>query len=44
VPLAELREQPALSGMRVLQRANRLSITPVDPREWSFITTKLLRR
>jgi predicted RNA-binding protein with PUA-like domain len=44
VPLAELRTQPALSGMRVLQRANRLSITPVDPREWSFITTKLLRR
>jgi predicted RNA-binding protein with PUA-like domain len=30
--------------MRVLQRANRLSITPVDPREWGFITEKLLRR
>ena len=44
VPLAELRTQPALSEMRVLQRANRLSITPVDPREWSFITEKLLRR
>jgi len=44
VPLAELRTQPALSEMRVLQRANRLSITPVDPREWSFITKKLLRR
>jgi predicted RNA-binding protein with PUA-like domain len=44
VPLAELRTQPALSGMRVLQRANRLSITPVDPREWSFITGKLLKR
>jgi len=44
VPLAELRTQPALSEMPVLQRANRLSITPVDPREWSFITEKLLRR
>jgi predicted RNA-binding protein with PUA-like domain len=44
VPLAELRAEPALSGMRVLQRANRLSITPVDPREWSFITGKLFRR
>ena len=44
VPLAELRTQPALAEMRVLQRANRLSITPVDPREWSFITGKLLRR
>ncbi len=44
VPLAELRTEPALTQMRVLQRANRLSITPVDPGEWSFITGKLLRR
>jgi len=43
VPLAELREQPQLEGMRVLQRANRLSITPVDPREWTFITSNLMR-
>lgn len=43
VPLAELREQRELEGMRVLQRANRLSITPVDPREWTFITSKLMR-
>ena len=43
VPLAELRTQPALAGMRVLQRANRLSITPVDPREWAYITGKLMR-
>jgi predicted RNA-binding protein with PUA-like domain len=27
--------------MRTLQRGNRLSITPVDPAEWKFITTKL---
>ena len=43
VPLAELRAQSALGKMRVLQRANRLSITPVDPGEWAFITTKLMR-
>ena len=42
VPLAELRTQPALASMRVLQRANRLSITPVDPGEWAFITGKLM--
>jgi predicted RNA-binding protein with PUA-like domain len=42
VPLAELRTQPTLAGMRVLQRANRLSITPVDPREWALITGKLM--
>jgi predicted RNA-binding protein with PUA-like domain len=43
VPLAELRQQSALASMRVLQRANRLSITPVDPREWTFITEKMMR-
>ena len=35
--LAELRSHPALASMRVLQRGNRLSITPVDPREAEFI-------
>ncbi|HEX8009753.1 MAG TPA: EVE domain-containing protein [Casimicrobiaceae bacterium] len=44
VPLAELRTQRELATMRVLQRANRLSITPVDPREWKFIAEKMLRR
>jgi predicted RNA-binding protein with PUA-like domain len=43
VPLAELRIQPALAKMRVLQRANRLSITPVDPKEWTYITEKMMR-
>jgi predicted RNA-binding protein with PUA-like domain len=42
VPLAELRARPELAGMRVLQRANRLSITPVSAPEWKFITGKLL--
>jgi predicted RNA-binding protein with PUA-like domain len=37
VALAELRAHPELTAMRVLQRGNRLSITPVDPKEWAFI-------
>ena len=43
ISLAELRDTPQLATMRLLQRGNRLSITPVDPREWVFITTKLAR-
>jgi predicted RNA-binding protein with PUA-like domain len=35
--IQEMRAYPELAGMRVLQKANRLSITPVDPREWKFI-------
>ena len=42
IPLGELREHPELAGMRTLQRGNRLSITPLDPVEWKFITTKLV--
>jgi predicted RNA-binding protein with PUA-like domain len=42
VSLAELRTQKELSGMQVLARGNRLSITPVDPAEWKFITSRLL--
>ena len=38
IPLAELRSHRELASMRVLQRGNRLSITPVEPREWDFIT------
>jgi len=37
IGLAELRAVPALAGMRVLQRGNRLSITPVAPAEWRAI-------
>jgi predicted RNA-binding protein with PUA-like domain len=43
VSLAELRLHPQLESMRILQRGNRLSITPVDPREWDFITNKLMK-
>ena len=35
--LKEMRETPALESLRILQRGNRLSITPVDPRDWGFI-------
>jgi predicted RNA-binding protein with PUA-like domain len=35
--IAELREQPALAQMRVLQKGNRLSITPVSAEEWQAI-------
>ncbi|MFT3776693.1 MAG: EVE domain-containing protein [Ottowia sp.] len=37
IPLAELRAHPELAGMRVLQRGNRLSITPVEHGEWEAI-------
>ncbi len=37
VSLKELRNHHELEHMRILQRGNRLSITPVDPREWEFI-------
>ncbi len=37
VPIVELRAHPQLAGMRVLQRGNRLSITPVERAEWDFI-------
>jgi len=37
VSIKELREHPQLANLRTLQKGNRLSITPVDPREWEFI-------
>ena len=41
LPLSELREYPQLGKMRLLQRGNRLSITPVEPAEWEFIISIL---
>ncbi len=35
--LKEMRTIPELENLRILQRGNRLSITPVDPRHWEFI-------
>jgi predicted RNA-binding protein with PUA-like domain len=42
VPMAELRSHPELADMIVLRRGNRLSITPVTPAEWRFITERLI--
>ena len=35
--LKQMRETPELDGLRILQRGNRLSITPVEQRDWEFI-------
>ena len=37
VSIRELREHPELAHMRILQKGNRLSITPLDPKEYEFI-------
>ena len=37
VPLAELRDNPALTDMALLRRGNRLSILPVTARQWQAI-------
>ena len=42
ITLGELRACKALAGMVTLRAGNRLSITPVTPDEWKYITTKLL--
>ncbi|GGH53911.1 EVE domain-containing protein [Comamonas phosphati] len=42
--IAELRGQPALAQMRVLQKGNRLSITPVSAEEWQAIEDLLEAR
>lgn len=43
ISIEELKRHPELANMRTLQRGNRLSITPLDPAEWKFITTNLVR-
>jgi predicted RNA-binding protein with PUA-like domain len=37
ISIAELRAGKALGKMQILQRGNRLSITPVTPAEWDCI-------
>jgi predicted RNA-binding protein with PUA-like domain len=37
VSIKELRGHPELANLRILQKGNRLSITPVDPKEYNFI-------
>ncbi len=41
--LDELRADPVLSGMTILKRGNRLSITPVSVHEWAHIELLLAR-
>ena len=41
IGLPELRSHAALEDMLVLKRGNRLSITPVSPKEWVYITNAL---
>jgi predicted RNA-binding protein with PUA-like domain len=43
VSLPELRSHRELARMRTLARGNRLSITPVSPDEWEFITKELMK-
>jgi predicted RNA-binding protein with PUA-like domain len=37
LPLARLRAEPSVATMRVLERGNRLSITPVTSAEWKAV-------
>ena len=37
IPLAELKEQPALEHMPLVRKGNRLSIMPVGEAEWAYI-------
>ena len=44
VSLAELKKHKKLAKMQVLQRGNRLSITPVAPEEWDYVTKRLMKQ
>jgi len=37
IALSELRRHARLAPMKILQKGNRLSITPVTPAQWKFI-------
>ena len=39
--IQELRSYAELADMRILQRGNRLSITPIEPAQWDFVIGKL---
>lgn len=43
LPLAVLRETPALAGLALVQKGSRLSVMPVTPAEWMTIL-KLIPR
>lgn len=42
IGIGQLRCHPELADMLILRKGNRLSITPVTPSQWRFITTELL--
>jgi len=42
IALDEIRKQKPLAKMVTLRPGNRLSITPVTPAEWKYITEKLM--
>jgi predicted RNA-binding protein with PUA-like domain len=37
IPLGTLKETPGLENMRVIQRGNRISVTPVAEEEWEIV-------
>jgi predicted RNA-binding protein with PUA-like domain len=37
VPLAEIKDNPKLQKMKLVQRGNRLSVMPVEKNEWNAI-------
>jgi predicted RNA-binding protein with PUA-like domain len=39
--LAHLRAAPELASLRILQKGNRLSVTPVSPGEWQAVLARL---
>jgi predicted RNA-binding protein with PUA-like domain len=41
LPLSELRSAPELADMTLLERGNRLSITPVSPAQWQAVLARL---
>lgn len=44
IGISELRKYPELTQMRVLQKGNRLSITPVTEEEYLFIVKRLVKK
>ena len=37
ISLDDLKQQPALENMRLVQKGNRLSVMPIEPDEWEYI-------
>ncbi len=44
VTLAQLRADPALADMTLLQKGSRLSITPVTPGQWALLRKRMKPR